>query len=199
MSENVPLSSNRYLCEHDFIKVLTNSTYQDHADSLLQNNVAKVISKISECPYFCIAGGSMTQCFLHSINHTTSSFHIKSSSDIDVFVLGGIDKNNSLAAFRTFVAWLKTEFGPFRIEIRGKTNSVITLLPEEESIIHPIQFVLTKRSLMEVLYDFDNSHRCGIYLGKSYICPDVNRTLLENRTMITYFYSPQLSEDIRKH
>jgi hypothetical protein len=176
VSSNATIVSNDYLIHYDF-----------NLMKFIEDETFRVIHKIRECPYFCLAGGSMTQCFLGR--------SIKSTSDIDVFILGGLGEAEATRAFHEFLRWFSEEFPDFYIETLGWSNSIITIHTLE--LAHPIQFIFTaSHSLMEVLSSFDNSHnRCGVYLETSYVAPDA---LAGSSTLTTYFYKPNTIRRYRK-
>lgn len=166
-SDNVRLVNNKYLVEADF-----RPTY-----NLLDTPNRTILDKILQSKYFVIAGGFATQLYLERLPQVVS--------DIDVFVLGGSDKERQKEATKDFEAFLKTFDFDYEIEPVGFSECVFNIV--SPVIPYKIQFIFTEySSICEVLTSFDNSHnRCGMHLNKCYLGPDA---VLSKSTMTTYFY-----------
>ncbi len=133
-----------------------------------------------------IAGGLPTQLYM--------ARSLKSTSDIDIYVLGGVrhtytnsDKKfirENLVDVYNLLEFIYTNYSDIRVKQIGSNVFTITV----REFTHPIQIILTIHSSpAEVLSSFDNSHnRCGIYKNHTYVGID---TILSHSTRITYFYT----------
>ena len=134
-----------------------------------------------------VAGGFPTQLYM---NRTP-----KKSSDIDIYVLGGLRHKytendhmfgrNNLTDVYNLLEFIYTNFSNIRTQHVG--SNVYTVAVQE--FVHPIQIILTTYcSPAEVLSSFDNSHnRCCIYKDTTYVGMDA---MLSHSKKITYFYTP---------
>lgn len=141
---------------------------------------------ISKDKSLFIAGGLPTQLYMGRIP--------KKTSDIDIYVLGGIRRTYSssnnrfcreeLVDIYNLLEFIYTNYSDIRANQTG--SNVITITVREFS--HPIQIILTIHSSpAEVLSSFDNSHnRCGIFRDDTYVGID---TILAHSTKTTYFYT----------
>jgi hypothetical protein len=145
----------------------------------LDDDTMEVLLQLQESHYFALAGGFFTQCYLGNIP--------KDTSDIDVFVLGGLGEKEAFKEFRKFFKWFEERFGSdTKVFDLGSGNSIFSI-EANSAFRYDIQFILTNyHSLGEVLSSFDNSHnRCGMYNGNFYVAPDAKISKDRN---ITYFY-----------
>jgi hypothetical protein len=135
----------------------------------------------------CIAGGFPTQLYMGNIP--------KDTSDIDIYVLGGLRHSYSTDDTRflkkhlldvyNLLEFIYSNYSDIRVKRIGSNVYTITV----REFTHPIQIILTiYSSLAEVLSSFDNSHnRCGMYKNDTYIGIDAR---LSHSTKTTYFYTP---------
>jgi hypothetical protein len=142
---------------------------------------------ISNQDSLLIAGGFPTQLYMDR--------KPKPTSDIDIYVLGGIrhtytsqdtkfTKENLVDVYN-LLEFIYKNYSDIRVKQLGSNVYTITV----REIEHPIQIILTVHSSpAEVLSSFDNSHnRCGIYKNNTYVGID---TILSHSTRTTYFYTP---------
>jgi hypothetical protein len=134
-----------------------------------------------------IAGGFPTQLYMGLVP--------KSTSDIDIYVLGGVRHTyttadtkflkENLVDIYNLLEFIYTNYSDIRVKRIG--SNVYTIKVRE--FTHPIQIILTiYYSPAEVLSSFDNSHnRCGIYKDKTYVGMDA---ILSHSKRTTYFYTP---------
>lgn len=133
-----------------------------------------------------IAGGLPTQLYMGRIP--------KETSDIDIYVLGGINhtytkedrhyRKDELIVIYNLLEFIYKNYSD--IKVRQIGSNVYTITVREFS--HPIQIIVTANSSpAEILSSFDNSHnRCGIYMDDTYVGID---TILSHTTRTTYFYT----------
>jgi hypothetical protein len=134
-----------------------------------------------------VAGGFPTQLYM---NRTP-----KKTSDIDIYVLGGLKhkytendfmfQRKNLTDIYNLLEFIYTNYTNIRTLHVGSNVYTITV----EEFTYPIQIILTTYcSPAEVLSSFDNSHnRCCIYKNTTYVGMD---TMLSHSKKITYFYTP---------
>jgi hypothetical protein len=142
---------------------------------------------ISNQDSLLIAGGFPTQLYMDRTP--------KSTSDIDIYVLGGVRHSytredthfikENLVDIYNLLEFIYTKYSDIRVKRIGSNVYTITV----REFTHPIQIILTIHSSpAEVLSSFDNSHnRCGIYKNNTYVGIDA---VLSHSTRTTYFYTP---------